>query len=111
MSYRFRVDQLMHKNAIALWMMNYQGNETFIAKPFELEWVKAPKDWQLPPPTLEIWSMQAFEMIRALMDALAENEWIHKKTKKDGEVEAMKDHLENLKKMSDRLISIIEKTV
>lgn len=92
-------------------MINYRGNETFIAEPFELKWVKAPENWQLPPPTLEIWSMQAFEMIRALMDALAENEWIHKKTKKDGEIEAMKDHLENLKKMSDRLISIIEKTV
>ncbi len=108
MSFHFRVDQLFHKDALAIWVTNYNGNDALVAKPIELVFEPAPDGFRLPEPTIQMDSRKGFEMIQALLDALAENDFIQRKTKSQGQIEAMKQHLEDMREMNKRFLSIVE---
>lgn len=77
----------------------------YLASPIELKWKERPESWVFPDPSIELRSDEAFEMIHALLDALAENEFIQIKTQK---ADQMKEHLEDIRKISDRLLKMIE---
>ena len=97
-----------HKDSIALWIIEYRGDQSFVAKPVELEFIPAPEHYVLPEPTLELRSQYAFELIRALLDGVAENEWIYGNPQVKGARDAVKLHLEDMRKLNDKLLAMIQ---
>ncbi len=108
MSFRARIDKPFDRTGFVMWLMNDRGRDTYIAKPIRLEFELRPEGFKLPEPTLELPPEDAIGLIQALADALAENDWINRQTKSEGKVEAIKEHLKDMREMSNRLMKMVE---
>lgn len=99
---RIRIQKFIHKNTTGIWIMDDRLDEhvTYIAQPVQLRFEKAPDEFLLPDPTLEMEDMIAAQFFPALADGMEEagiGELRHKQQEK--ELAATRAHLSDLRKI------------
>jgi len=107
-----RLQELWHKDAIGLWILDrdFEGGKTKLVKPVVLTWEDRPECFMLPEPTLELRREKMRELLKALLDACAESSFIDSKAeRREAEVQAIKAHLGDVQKTVDRLFRLIER--
>lgn len=108
--FKVRVERLVYADSIGMWIINYSNKKTYVAKKMELEFVELPQGHQLPEPSMSIDGMYAINLIKALLEGLEESHFVRTKIKEDSRhLDAMKENLLDLRKISDRLLGVIEK--
>lgn len=104
---KLRLERGWSFDGYQLWIMDYRGEESYVAKPITLEFVKVPFNYQLPEPTLLLPAMLGNELLCEARKTLAgysmlddkEDYEISKRVEKE-----MKAHIDSLKLVIDRTL-------
>ncbi len=70
---KFRIDRSISRNGYNLWIINYNGDESFIADPIELKFTKCLDGWEFPAPTLQVGEQIGTEFLRAIAEGMADS--------------------------------------
>lgn len=108
--FRVLLKNLYAADAVGLWIFDYNipNGPHLVAKPVSLEFDKTDEAAFLGKPTLTLPTHRAAELARAIMDGIAESDFMMQKDKGDRELQAVKEHLKSVSEMSSRLLSVIE---
>lgn len=110
MSYHFRIDRLFHIDSVGIWIIKKgYGQTSVIANPCDLVFTPVPETFRLPEPTLNLNREDALDFIKAFLEAIDESQWFQsKKVNNDKEVLAIKEHLNDMRKMTDKLLELVK---
>lgn len=113
MKIKCNVERVWAQNSYGLWVYKYDehNGDHFVAEPVNLNWKKVCPAELIGEPTLSVSArdFEAQEFFRSLSEALLESQFIpSNKYSSDKEVEALKNHIATLDKISTRLLDKIK---
>ena len=103
----FRIERGWSFDGHQMWIIEYRNGKTYIAKPFEIEFVELPERCGLPEPTLKIQGPLARELLLQIRKAVAGYHQLDDKEDYENSKrveKAMQAHIDSLKLVVDRTI-------
>lgn len=103
----FRIERGWSFNGYQSWILEHRNGKTYIAKPFDIEFVEIEEGCVLPEPSFKCHAIFAKEFFPALKKALAG--YTSLDDKEDYEAskrieKAMQAHIDSLKLVVDRVV-------
>lgn len=105
----FRIERGWSFDGYQMWILDYRGNQGFICKPFQLEFVPIEEGRLLPKPSFEISGSLALDLLPQIKKRLAgfhSPAWSNKEEyDASSKIEkAMQAHIDSLKLVVDRTV-------
>jgi hypothetical protein len=108
---KVRIERSYSKLGFEIWLADFCENETFVVSPLTVGMEKLPEGSAFPQSTFFLREAEMLQWAKAFLEGLEEAGLADRLREDQGVLSSTREHLKDIQKISDRLLSIVERKI